>query len=513
MKASLGLTQLALLERLRPRAASAATGSPPTRLVTIFMQGGWMPLYGFCPLSAGEIGRLIPAPGMHKREPLFFNASQVTNLDGSGDGQQDGYAKLRMPKLWNEQALSSGQLDPRQGTSPHGWSWVQNRLWENTTVVHGVDQGTAAHDAGMVSALCGIPAPDFRSPGIHAWVANALYARYADSRPLPSVAIGDVRASDAVTLRPEAGPIITRTFEDLEYRMSDRTDNAWAGLRNFQEKPQLDFSGAAAGRFRTNPLEDRLLRRIRKLKGTLTRESDAVYEKLYNGYAGVSKVLASDVVARLKNVQGAAHTTPFWTPENKPFSVGMGGNGNDSGSNWENDFTLALKLLKGDVTSAVAVNMLGPRDFAWDNHGDGHPNQFIAVRAAIDVIGRFIGELKSTPLSTGRTLLDDTLVMVIGDFGRTWPHSGDGTGHWPYTSVIFAGGGVAPNRMIGNYETANEPTFAQGFPGSKVALRDGSSSINRVPRSADIVQTALRVMGIDNATIPGGSGEIIGVKA
>ena len=50
-----------------------------------------------------------------------------------------------------------------------------------------------------------------------------------------------------------------------------------------------------------------------------------------------------------------------------------------------------------------------------------------------------------------RGMLESTLVVVTGEFGRT-PHISrlGGRDHWPYCfSALLAGGGVQPGRMVG----------------------------------------------------------------
>jgi hypothetical protein len=119
--------------------------------------------------------------------------------------------------------------------------------------------------------------------------------------------------------------------------------------------------------------------------------------------------------------------------------------------------------------------------------------------------------MKNTPSTeSSGSLLDETLVLIVSEFSRTWPRS-NSCDHWPATSVAFVGGGVTPNRMIGRYRIApGAAVSSAGFVGEDVAFSDGS---RRQPRSADVVHTALRIMGIQDFFIPGGSSEITGVRA
>src|SRR5262249_44923082 len=202
----------------------AASGGGTTKLLTVFMTGGWMPIYLWCPLSDSEINRYIPAINEASfPEPVFFTPQEVTNLDGSLNALEGPYQRLRIPNLWNRQF---GR------TSPHGRAWEYFRLWENCTTVHGVDQGTAAHDAGTVCALSGVASAEFRSPSVNAMAANGLFSRFENRRALPSIVLGSAIQPDAAQLRPEVSPIALGSVDDLRYGLSQDISRAWHGLRD-----------------------------------------------------------------------------------------------------------------------------------------------------------------------------------------------------------------------------------------------------------------------------------------
>jgi hypothetical protein len=70
------------------------------------------------------------------------------------------------------------------------------------------------------------------------------------------------------------------------------------------------------------------------------------------------------------------------------------------------------------------------------------------------------------------------------------------------------GGGVAANRMIGSFEMPQ----ARGVP---VEILDESGGTQkRVPRAADTITTACRIMGLgfDQFFTPGGHGEVAGIR-
>jgi uncharacterized protein (DUF1501 family) len=517
LKAGLGATQISLLARFGLWGGQArAAGDGPDRLLTLFVPGGWMPSYVFSPLSQAQIARVIPPVRIFANEKVFFSASDVTNLDGTGDQLSSGYQKLRIPRLWDQAALSAGQPDRRiGGTTPSCWAWSYYRLWENASVVHGVDARTAAHVAGMHSAYCGVPGDDFRSPSLQAYAAHYRFGDFS-GRALPNVTVGDSLPTDAPGLRPEVSPAAMSGVSSAVYNLSERVDQAWAGLRNRQSKAQVDFSGAPIGSFGTNAIDDFVAKKLRALRGSTTSQTDALYQKLYESYQNVSKQLANDVVTLLERVQGVQFAPrPYWIPPGTShFATDIGGGAfTDTGGTWDETLNLALRLLKADIATSVAVNCMSVGNGGFDTHNEGNLYQFVHVRAVCDVIGRLLGEMKATVLPSGRTLLDKTLVIVFSEFARTWPLSNI-SDHWPATSVVFAGGGINANRMIGTYDVDSAPPNAAGFNGASVDVQDGLQIVRRQPNAADVIHTALKIMGLNESdiVIPGGSGEILGLR-
>jgi len=498
LQASLGLTQVGLLGKfgLLGRPARADSATSPSKLLTVFMGGGWMPIYLWCPLSDSEISRYIPSINETSfDEPVFFTPLEVTNLDGSVNALEGPYQRLRVPNLWNR---------PSGRTSPHGRAWEYFHLWENCSVVHGIDQGTAAHDAGSVCALSGVASPDFRSPAVNAMAANALFSRFENQRPLPSIVLGGALNPEAVQLRSEVSPTAIGSVDDLRYGLSQEISRAWDGLRDREPRQQYDFAGRPTTTFATNAIEDRRSARLRALRGRSTGDTDAFLEKLYNSYQGVSKLLARDITQQMNAIPDYPYLRSLdWVIGENDFAFPY-----SNGIDPYNLFNLTLKLLKSDLATSVAIQV--PVQ-SLDTHTEGHGIQFLRERAAFDAVGRLLGIMKNSPASGGSgSLLDETLVLIISEFSRTWPRSNT-CDHWPATSVAFVGGGVAPNRMIGGYHiSSGAPISSFGFVGQDVAFDDGS---RRQPRAADVVHTALRIMGIQDFFIPGGSNEIVGVRA
>lgn len=144
---------------------------------------------------------------------------------------------------------------------------------------------------------------------------------------------------------------------------------------------------------------------------------------------------------------------------------------------------LARRLIEADVP-IVQVNM--GRVQTWDTHNNNFkrlkndllPPTDRGVSALLDDLGV-------------RGLLDETLVIVTGEFGRT-PRIGSSTGnnnspdgrdHWSACfSAAFAGAGVRGGQVIGQSD------------------RIGAYPASRPYRPADLAATVYRAFGIDPAT-------------
>jgi len=517
LQAGLGASQLLLLDKfglLGSTKARAQSGNGPTKLLTVSFPGGWMPIYLWCPLTDAQIATHIPAPAVNMGEQVFFTADQVENLDGSANGElQDGYAKLRVPNLWD-----IGGND----ASPHGYAWRHYGLHEDHSVVHGVDMGTPSHESGRISSMCGVAGSTYRAPAMHSVVANALHERFADTRPLACVAVGDAPVPNPFDLPPTASPILMPTLDTLALTLSERRDEAWQGLRTRVDHDEFDYEGVGTGgRIGTNDLDEHALARMRQMSGRMNAGTDRFYERLYDTYRTISKQMAQDVVTTLEGIDGvdpARAAPPSWITSNTSwgyFCSDIGpGISSDAGQSWAPDFDLTLKLLKSDLCTSVSLNCWGMGHEYFDHHSAGHRPHFNYVRSAFDVVGRLIAEMKATPASSGNgSLLDDTVVVLMSEFARTWPGSGT-CDHWPTTSVAFAGGGVMGNRSIGGYDLDAGAVNAIGYVGQPTDLTlEGGDAASRAPTSADVCHTVYQMMGIHQFFIPGGSGEILGLRS
>ena len=124
---------------------------------------------------------------------------------------------------------------------------------------------------------------------------------------------------------------------------------------------------------------------------------------------------------------------------------------------WDTHENLYTRLKEGYTGAKTPVGLI--------------PSLDLAVSALID-------DLKRTGL------FDETLVVVMGEFGRTPKiNTRGGRDHWPRVfSVMLAGGGVQGGQVIGASDSV------------------GESPADRPVTPADLICTIYTLLGIDSTT-------------
>lgn len=126
----------------------------------------------------------------------------------------------------------------------------------------------------------------------------------------------------------------------------------------------------------------------------------------------------------------------------------------------------------------------------WDHHSeiyDRNAAQSIYAQCA-DFDDAFAALL--TDLTT-MNLLDETLVVVLGEFGRTVGplNNQGGRDHYLRNSIVFAGGGTRGGRVIGKTDTQGDKVLEYQW------------AANRDVRTEDVTSTIYSTLGIDYTTI------------
>jgi uncharacterized protein (DUF1501 family) len=151
---------------------------------------------------------------------------------------------------------------------------------------------------------------------------------------------------------------------------------------------------------------------------------------------------------------------------------------------WWRQALLARRLVEHGVSFVTIDLSHHGASGTWDTHGDNIPPYggiWNGLRPLLPVFDHLITTLV-TDLDE-RGLLDDTLVLAMGEFGRT-PKLGtqgstDGRDHWPYvSSMLMAGGGFRHGQVIG------------------ATSRDGGEIAERPVSPGDLAATIYSHLGI-----------------
>jgi hypothetical protein len=137
---------------------------------------------------------------------------------------------------------------------------------------------------------------------------------------------------------------------------------------------------------------------------------------------------------------------------------------------------LARRLVERGVRFIELYNGSGS---AWDAHNDIEGNHTKMCRSSDKPIAGLLTDLKS------RGLLDDTLVIWGGEFGRTpFNEKGDGRDHNPWGFTIWAaGGGIKGGQVIGTTD--------------EIGLR----GIDKRAHVTDIHATVLHALGLNHVDV------------
>ncbi|MBM3525940.1 MAG: DUF1501 domain-containing protein [Alphaproteobacteria bacterium] len=303
---------------------------------------------------------------------------------------------------------------------------------------------------------------------------------------------------------------------------TQKHDRAWAGLRTRTSTPRVAFDGTPLdGSLNLTRIEALQMEEARALRTSAGNEADRLLEGLHDSLAQSSIVLANNVVDVISATPGFEHLTsqgPLYSQKVACLEGSSSCWGWTDGSMGQID--TALKVLKSGLASSVTYRAVGPDSInGFDTHNGGAPDGGVGfaysstrARALLEEIGRLLIEMQLTPgAATGCSLLDETLVYICSDFGRSFPLAGDD--HHPATVAILVGGGVQGNTMVGGW---NESVPVGSSPmglATAVTEEDGSAA-TRLLRAQDVAATVLYGLGLDpkkDFFLPGGYGVVKGV--
>ncbi len=151
---------------------------------------------------------------------------------------------------------------------------------------------------------------------------------------------------------------------------------------------------------------------------------------------------------------------------------------------WCRQALLARRLVEAGVAFVTIDLSYHPASGTWDTHGDNIP-PYGGIRRGLGPLLPLFDHLITTLVADlgERGLLDNVLVLAMGEFGRTpvmgTQGSSDGRDHWPVVmSLALAGGGLRHGRVIGATE------------------RDGGAIKERPVTPGDLAATIYHHLGV-----------------
>jgi hypothetical protein len=141
---------------------------------------------------------------------------------------------------------------------------------------------------------------------------------------------------------------------------------------------------------------------------------------------------------------------------------------------------LAVELLTSGLASSVSLDS----GLLWDTHAD-NAQQHAAWNDLAGGLDHLFSALDAA------ALLEDTVVLVLSDMNRTpRRNADDGKDHWPVTSALVLGAGVAGGRVLGATDARSDAMpvdLTSGLP----------DPAGVVPRYDHLAAGVLRLVGVD----------------
>jgi hypothetical protein len=160
----------------------------------------------------------------------------------------------------------------------------------------------------------------------------------------------------------------------------------------------------------------------------------------------------------------------------------------------DNEVGLACLFARNLVQADAGTRYIHIVHPDWDHHKaifDHHAksNHYIRCNEFDKGMANLLRDLAATPSPRGKTLLDETIVVMATEFGRV-PGALNGiAGRHHYNEAylsLFAGGGVKGGRILGNTDSPGEKVVETGWKYAKIQ-----------PRTENIYASVYSALGID----------------
>jgi hypothetical protein len=411
------------------------------RIGGISLVGGF--LHGFAPFNV--VASAQAKPRATARNVLFVN------IDG-GMSQIDTFDA-------REGAWTPASFDVRRYPNgvvlPYGLLPTMAGVLDKVTVVRSLGSWDAVHGRAQYYIQTGHPlnlALAKEVPAIGAVVAHELAADRKASDSLPPYVAMNMEGNQAGLINQgflpaSAGPMNLRVSSDGPPEMIPRDGVSETLARRWERLQEIDGGLRQGG-------------------------SDRSFSDYHEYYRSAWAIMNDPRIGGI-----------FTIADEDKKRYGSSGLGNS--------LILARNLLQADAGTRFILASHG----GWDHHSDIYKentrNHQVLIRELDQALGSVIRDLDSTPSrhQAGRTLLDDTLVIAMSEFGRVpgpiTETRGGREHHIKVHAGVFAGGGIARGAVIGRTDEA----------GGDIA--DAEWSARRPVYMEDVACTIYSALGID----------------
>jgi len=305
------------------------------------------------------------------------------------------------------------------------------KMLDKLALIRSVTSPFGVHNFAVQYLMTGYkPTPALEYPGMASVVAHMR----AQTGVLPSnISIPNLISRDVASIGNGFLPNSTKHFS-----LGSDPGKASYKVRDLDFYQGLDISRLDRRRKIVNSMNE-----FGNLKSKGKGPSDPDLERAYNLIASKEAKAAFDLDEEPTKVR-------------ERYTIDPRANVHDS-NNIGQQCLLARRLVERGVPFVPVYNT------GWDNHLDlatyanRHPGDPRSASHALipgldKALGALIGDLSD------RQMLDETLVLVMTDFGRTPKiNSTGGRDHWPNCfSVAMAGGGVKGGQVIGESDALGE---------------------------------------------------------
>lgn len=150
---------------------------------------------------------------------------------------------------------------------------------------------------------------------------------------------------------------------------------------------------------------------------------------------------------------------------------------------------LAIRAFVNDLSRCVSIaHPMSDSATEWDTHANNDADQNILFESLFADLNVLLETLASTPGLVGETLYDETTIIVLSEMGRTpFQNGSGGKDHWPYTTALFIGAGVAGDRVVGGFD---EGAYGKSVDPTSGELSESGTAIGNDVIGATIMALA-----------------------